>query len=247
MNLFVRNIIIICTLLFSLKVKSQDVIILSNGTDTIKCKIIEKNDIYLKFRYNNLDTNSYKINKNKYDRFILKETESINKDSLNFQRKSNIIKTLKPKRPSVNIGIGGGIDYGGIGTRYSIVFIPNCDLFLGLGYDLIKIGENIGLTLRALPYKQICPCFRVMYGYNAAYVVKSIKKYSKVYYGPSISIAIEIRSKKMKNFLNVEMICPFRSDRDVQDAYNTMYKTHYILKSTPEDQLFAVGYHFVIK
>src|SRR5688572_16894378 len=56
-----------------------------------------------------------------------------------------------------NFGLGLGVDYGGIGGRFSFQASPAVALFAGLGYNLAGAGFNAGGIVRLAPEKRITP------------------------------------------------------------------------------------------
>ncbi len=147
---------------------------------------------------------------------------------------------------SVNIAPGMGIDYGGIGGRLTYLPIKYLGLFGSAGYNFVGLGYNVGATVRILPDKKFCPTFNVMYGYNAVILVVNASQYNNIYYGPSISGGIEIHFKKQTgNFLNVELIVPFRS-QEFTDDLNNIRNMNPDFITEPFPIAFSIGYHFTI-
>jgi hypothetical protein len=143
-----------------------------------------------------------------------------------------------------NIGIGIGLDYGGFGFRVGYMPIRYLHFFGAAGYNLAEIGYNVGITCRILPKKKICPTVGVIYGYNAVIVIKGYGEFHKTYYGPTITAGFEFRSWRKKNFINLEILFPFRSiefDKKIDE-----------IKSNPQIKLYneplsftvSIGYHF---
>ncbi len=79
------------------------------------------------------------------------------------------------KTPKMNIGLGLGLDYGGIGGRFTVLTSQRFGLFAGLGYNLH--GAELqwrGGVVRLAPDKRVCPTLHAMYGYNAVIVIKEM-------------------------------------------------------------------------
>lgn len=147
---------------------------------------------------------------------------------------------------NVNIAPGMGIDYGGIGGRLTYLPIKYFGLFGSAGYNFVGFGYNVGVTARILPDKKICPTLNVMYGYNSVILVLNASQYNKIYYGPSVSAGIEIHFKKETgNFLNVEIVVPFRS-QEFTDDLNDIRNLNPDFISEPLPIGFSIGYHFTI-
>ena len=145
----------------------------------------------------------------------------------------------------VNIGLGLGIDYGGIvGVRLTALPAKPVFVFAALGYNLQTAGFNVGGGVRLAPDKQLCPYLLSMYGYNGVIVIKNAKEYSKTYYVPSAGAGMEIKSRNnINNYLNVELLIPFRPSsyqNDMDDLENAGIQ--FINKALPVT--FSIGYHF---
>jgi len=145
----------------------------------------------------------------------------------------------------VNIGLGMGLDYGGIGGRLTFVPAKNLALFGSLGYNFLEAGYNVGATFRMLPEKRVCPTLSAMYGYNAVIVIENADKYSKTYYGPSFSFGLEVKSRnKPNNFWNVELLVPLRSSEYHNDIDEIKDNDNIELKSEPLPIAISFGYHW---
>ena len=144
-----------------------------------------------------------------------------------------------------NFGLGVGIDYGGIGCRLTYLPVKYFALFGSVGSCLIGFGYNVGATFPIIPDQRVCPNFSVMYGYNAFIKIKGASEYNKIYYGPSLSLGIEIRAKKrMENYFNLELILPFRPKEFTDDLDVIKNDPDIKIYSEPLPILFSIGYHF---
>lgn len=149
--------------------------------------------------------------------------------------------------PRQNIGIGVGLDYGGIGMRYTFMATPQLGLFGSLGYILVGPGFNVGLNYKFLTDKRVMPVIGAMYGYNAAIKVEGASEFNEIYYGPSISLGVEVRARKNEsNFWNFELVVPFRSGK-YQDDMDALQNNSSIVISEPLPIAFSIGYHFGIR
>ena len=152
----------------------------------------------------------------------------------------------KPKFPVYNCGFGAGLDYGGIGGRFTILPVEELQLFGSVGYNFAGVGFNAGSSFRIITHKRIYPYCGIMYGYNAALLAK-IKNdiYNFVSYGPSINLGFECWLRRPR-FINFEIVVPFLSQK-FQDDYQALKKIpNIVFETKPRKFLFSIGYHLVI-
>ncbi|HOX84343.1 MAG TPA: hypothetical protein PLS08_15045, partial [Chryseolinea sp.] len=121
--------------------------------------------------------------------------------------------TLAQEYSRQNIGVGLGIDYGGIGAKFTFLPVQKFGFFGSLGYNLIGLGFNAGATYRFIPTKSVCPTLGAMYGYNGVIKVEGGNESNKIYYGPSFSAGVELKSRGSSNFWNFELILPLRPSK----------------------------------
>jgi len=152
------------------------------------------------------------------------------------------LNSKQPNQFSFNLGFGAGMDYGGMGIRASFFPIKYVGAFGCFGYNFVGLGYNAGAIIRVLPDKRVCPYLTGMYGYNAVIYVKGAEKYNKIYYGPSVGLGIEFRSKK-KNFFNLEIVLPFRPDSFSRDFKTVKNDPAINITSEPLPVAFSIGYH----
>lgn len=152
-------------------------------------------------------------------------------------------KAKEPESP-VNVGLGIGLDYGGLGAKFSVFPIKNFGLFGGVGYNLVKAGVNGGGIVRILPAKKVCPYLTGMYGYNAIAVISGGPQYNKVFYGPTFGGGIELRFRNNQNFMNFGLLIPIRSEEfyDYADYLSNLPGITDITEPPPFG--ISVGYHF---
>jgi hypothetical protein len=148
--------------------------------------------------------------------------------------------------PGRNIGLGGGIDYGGFGGRLTFVPSERVEFFGALGYNLLGVGLNAGVDFRLQPRSRICPYLGVMYGYNAVIKIKGAEMYNQTYYGPSFNFGLEFWSAKRPNFFNLELIVPIRSTEYHSDIRNLKNNPLIVFSSEPIPIAISIGYHFAL-
>lgn len=118
-----------------------------------------------------------------------------------------------------NLGAGLGIDYGGIGFKYTFNPEKHLGLFAAAGYNFVGLGYNVGGQYRFNPGDKFCFYFTLMYGYNAAIKVINASRYDKIYYGPSTGAGLELHLYRRWSFFNFELLYMQRS-REFNDTYN---------------------------
>jgi hypothetical protein len=148
------------------------------------------------------------------------------------------------KQISVNLGIGLGLDYGGIGGKLTFRPTQYVGLFGALGYNLNGAGYNVGAIVRILPEAKVCPYFSLMYGYNAVIVIDGMSSADKTYYGTSIGAGIELQKKNNK-FWTFGFVIPFRS-QEYKDDLDALKNNPSVELTDPLPFQISVGYHFVL-
>lgn len=144
---------------------------------------------------------------------------------------------------SASLGVGLGLDYGGVlGVRLTVLPSKYAGLFAGGGYNLNGLSYNVGGIFRLMPGKSICPFVAGMYGYNAVIVIAGASQFNKTYYGSSIAFGAEFPMNDGKNFLSAGLIIPFRSDEFDNDV-NALKRNSAIELNDPSPVLISVGYH----
>ena len=149
--------------------------------------------------------------------------------------------------PKMNIGLGLGLDYGGLGGRITFLPVKKIGIFGAIGYALVDFGYNVGASVRITPDNKICPTVAFMYGYNGVINVKNAAKFDKIYYGTSLAAGLEIHFRAKPNFLNVELVVPFRSSTFHDDWDKLKQMSNIVVESEPLPVTISIGYHFAFK
>lgn len=140
-----------------------------------------------------------------------------------------------------DIGVGGGLSYGGLGARFTYKPIDQLGLFGSLGYNLDAQGYNMGVQFHLPSKKKLSTYITGMYGYNTVLIVDAIAKESKTtYFGFSTGLGVEFRLKE-KSFLCAEVLVPFRP-QIYKDAVDDLESINYKIKD-PLPVAFSIGYH----
>ena len=142
------------------------------------------------------------------------------------------------------LGLGLGLDYGGIGIRMEFLPIKALGIFGGLGYNLVNPGYNAGLSWKLAPGKRGTPVITGMYGYNAAIKIKysTGRTEGHTYNGFTAGVGFELHNKSMRNKLLCQILVPFRSSSFKND-YDQFKRQGVDLKRVP-DVAFTIGYNF---
>lgn len=141
-----------------------------------------------------------------------------------------------------DIGVGGGLSYGGFGAQVSLSPIEQLGLFGGVGYNLDAVGYNIGLKYKVVTPAKVHPYLTAMYGYNTVLMIEGAAVDSKTtYFGFSTGAGIEFRLRE-KSFFAAEVLVPFRPQA-FKDAVDDLKSIDYTIKDrTPVT--ICIGYHF---
>lgn len=153
------------------------------------------------------------------------------------------------KAVNLFLGLGLGLDYGGVGGR--LTFVPgdadktSVGIFVATGFALNGLGFNAGLTVR-IGEQRLVPTISAMYGYNGVIKVVGAPQYDKTYYGPSVAIGFENKTRNSDdNYIHVELVIPFRSSAFHNDI-KALQNTAGIEINDPSPVLISIGYHFKI-
>ena len=134
----------------------------------------------------------------------------------------------KIERPSVYLGPGFGLDYGGIGVKVEYLPVKFLGIFAGAGSNFVDLGYNAGVNVKVTPNENATLVLSCMYGYNGVLIVKN--GYTgeiasrKVYYGFTGGGGLEGSvGKHRHNKYSVMIFYPFRDEfkRDADKANAT--------------------------
>jgi hypothetical protein len=141
------------------------------------------------------------------------------------------------------LGLGAGLDYGGIGIRASYAATKNINAFGGVGYNLVDPAYNAGVMYKFMPHKKISPTVLAMYGYNAAIKITDRRDLSNTYYGFTVGAGCHIKNRSLKNNWALEILLPFRNSAFTKD-YNYWESS---LKNKITPITVTIGYNFVLQ
>jgi hypothetical protein len=150
----------------------------------------------------------------------------------------------------ITIGIGGGLDYGGLGANFLFYPVKSVGLFVGAGYALSGLGVNGGAKFRLVSKKtssKFTPYALAMYGYNAAVYVQGAEEFNKLFYGPSFGIGFDYRSRPEKRgYWSFALLVPIRSQeaKDYIDDLEQNQGVEFGIGLLPV--AFSFGYRFIL-
>jgi hypothetical protein len=150
----------------------------------------------------------------------------------------------------MTIGLGTGLDYGGLGAGLLFYPVKNVGLFAGAGYAISGLGFNAGAKIRFLskkPFSKITPYIVGMYGYNAAIYVADAEEYNKLFYGPSFGVGIDYRSRPEKRgYWSFALLVPIRSSeaKDYIDDLEQNHGVEFGIGLLPI--AISIGYRFIL-
>jgi len=229
-----KLLLLLISILTSLSVYSQDTIVRANGS-IILCKIQreDSSSVYITLKKGGNDMSTF-VNKS--------DIASIKYET----------KQVKPRVQfdKITIGLGLGMDYGGIGGSLLIYPQTNFGLFLGGGYALAGFGYNVGVKIRLITERHtsiISPYLIGMYGYNSAIVITNATDYSKLFYGPTFGFGMDFRSRRARiGYWTLAILFPIRGS-DVSNYIDDLKNNHGATFSNDLSPVaFSIGYRFIL-
>jgi hypothetical protein len=154
----------------------------------------------------------------------------------------------KYERHYVDLGIGFGLDYGGLaGAKIAFLPIPYVSVFAAGGYYLFGFGWNTGATWHILPSTSrytLRPNIKLMYGVNGGTMVSGDDKYNKMFYGVTPGAGLEIMfGKSKRNGLDFDLNFPIHG-QDFKDQLDIMKADPTITGvKDPLPVAFSLGFH----
>jgi len=152
-----------------------------------------------------------------------------------------------PSEQKVYVGIGAGLDYGGIGGKVEYLPTKKFGVFAGLGYDLLSVGWNIGATYKIMPDKKISFNPMIFYGYNAVSKVSGASQYDMTSYGITIGANLDIKIGNKGDTMSFGLFVPIRSSK-FNDNYDEIKDHPYIeIENDLLPIAISIGYNFRVK
>ncbi len=155
----------------------------------------------------------------------------------------------------IHIGLGFGMDYGGMGFKVEYLPVKYLGIFGGLGYNFYSLGINGGLAFRPLPDVKLQPLVIAMYGYNGAIKISGstttlalngLDDVSKTYYGFTTGVGGELKVGRKDNRLYLAVLYPFRS-QTFRDNYDKVKNSPVIdTKGELLPITISIGFNWVL-
>lgn len=170
---------------------------------------------------------------------------------------ANIVYGVEPTvRPSnqkygnhsVDLGIGFGLDYGGlIGVKLAYILpFPHISIFGSAGAQLLGFGWNVGTTFHILPQSDkfvFRPNLKIMYGINRSTKVIGASEYDKMFTGITPGIGLEFMfGRKKANGFDFDLNFPIGST-EFNDQIEKMENDPRISSVTMIPFAISLGYH----
>lgn len=145
----------------------------------------------------------------------------------------------------VYLGLGVGIDFGGIGLNAMSMVTEHVGVFGAFGYNLNKLG--LGFGTRVYTKDQSArwrPYLSAMYGYNTVYYIKNADNFSRTFYGPTIGVGVDLKDSR-SNFWTLALQVPIRTD-DVKAYKNYLEYSNVEIKRDLLPIAFSIGYRMAV-
>jgi hypothetical protein len=155
----------------------------------------------------------------------------------------------------VHIGLGIGMDFGGMGIKVEYLPIKYVGVFGGLGYNFYAFGFNGGVHLRPLPDKKIQPLVLAMYGYNGVINIEGsnnqlaaagLEGVNKTYYGFTTGLAGELKVGRKGNRLYLGVLYPFRNETFRQNYDKVLNSNRVTVKQELLPVTFSFGFNWAM-
>jgi hypothetical protein len=147
-----------------------------------------------------------------------------------------------------DIGLGLGIDYGGVlGAKFTYSPLKYLGVFAAGGLQLGGFGWQVGVKGYIIPKtskKGFRPNLKVMYGINAVIYVIDYDQYNDLYPGFSLGPGMEFRFGRLKKHgMNVDLNFPIRSQEFYDDWDKLKNDPNIVIESEPLPVSLSFGYH----
>ncbi len=151
----------------------------------------------------------------------------------------------------VSMGMGIGPDMGGLGINLLYYPQKNIGLFAGAGFALAGMGVNGGMKFRTVSKNRnskYCPFVIAMYGYNAGVYIQNSIEHNKLFYGPTLGLGLDLRSRGKKGYWSIAILYPIRKSSEIEDYMNHLEDSHHAIFNSEYSLLplsFSVSYRIL--
>jgi len=146
-------------------------------------------------------------------------------------------------------GLGIGLDYGGVlGAKIEYLPIKNLGLFGGVGFNLLTVGWDAGVSYKISPDKSVSPNLMVFYGCNGVSMVEGdgYSHYEMVSYGVTFGGNLDFKIGRKGNTWSIGLFVPLRSQK-FKDNYEAMKNDKNLeFKKNLLPVAFSFGYNILI-
>jgi hypothetical protein len=212
---------------------SQDTIVSING-HRIACEIQRIDSFYVYYTIKNGDD---------FESDFIKRNEiQIIKYKSNQEQKYSIDR--------ISLGLGMGLDYGGIGGNAFFDYKRYFGFLGGVGYDFTGFGYNVGCKYKFIieeTMSQGYPYLLLLYGINTVIDVTSMPNLSKRINGLTIGLGFDYKFKaKNRGYWSFGILAPIRDSRYTN--YIKKLKNDYGAVSTNDlwPISFSFGYRYIL-
>lgn len=144
------------------------------------------------------------------------------------------------------LGLGTGLDYGGLGIKLEYQPIKYLGISGSLGFNLQGPGINLGVSFYPLPNKKLQPLATLLFGYNAAIIVANKEELNKTYYGISPGIGAALKTGKKGNKLYLAIFYPLRNQSFKEDYEALKNNSLVIIDSDILFITFSIGFNWAL-
>ena len=151
------------------------------------------------------------------------------------------------REQKVYLGLGMGLDYGGIfGGKIEYLPVKNFGVFGGIGYNLVSVGYNAGATFKILPDKKVSPNLMIFYGYNGANKVFGASEYDMISYGVTLGGNLDIIVNSLGHKISVGLFVPIRSNKFMNNYDDIKKDPRVTITNDLLPIAIGVGYNFML-
>jgi hypothetical protein len=154
------------------------------------------------------------------------------------------------KSEAGSVGLGLGLDYGGIGVNLQACLGNSFALSAGVGNSFAGLGYNVGIKVKKNAEKAtngLLPYATLLYGINSIIYVQNMGSYNKMFAGVTPGLGLDIRlSKRSLSCLSIGLIFPIRKPQ-VQQYIDELKSKGVVFGKQLQNVAISVGFRFGIR